>query len=52
MGISLDLEDGNQLGLVVQVVGAASQRYDLLRTATHSECIWHANSQHKANAGL
>jgi hypothetical protein len=23
-----------------------------LRTAAHSECIWHANSQHKANVGL
>jgi hypothetical protein len=30
MGISLDLEDGNQLGLVVQVVSAASQRYDFV----------------------
>jgi hypothetical protein len=53
MGISLDLGDGNQLGLVVQVVGAASQRYDfVLRLIAHSECIWHANSQHKANVGL
>jgi hypothetical protein len=30
MGVSLDLGDGNQLGLVVQVVGAASQRYDFV----------------------
>ena len=29
-GISLDLGDGNRLGLVVQVVSAASQRYDFV----------------------
>jgi hypothetical protein len=29
-GMSLDLGDGNRLGLVVQVVSAASQRYYFL----------------------
>jgi hypothetical protein len=48
----VDLGDGNQLELVVQVVSAASQRPDFVLRLMASAYIWHVKCQDKVNVGL